>query len=222
MWDIIFLSLKVASLAMVIVLPLAVATGYFLSRAGIIAKTLVSALVHLPLVMPPVVTGYALLIVFGKNGWVGRWLADMGLGISFSWIGAAVAAAVMAFPLVVRPIRLAFEQVDGELVEMAALLGAGGWRRFFTILAPLSGPGIVAGLVLGFAKALGEFGATITFVANIPDETQTLSLAIYSLLQTPSGDDGAKTLILASIALSVLAVVLAEVLMAVLEKRRDR
>ena len=222
MWDIIFLSLKVASLAMVIVLPLAVATGYFLSRAGIIAKTLVSALVHLPLVMPPVVTGYALLIVFGKNGLVGRWLAEMGLGISFSWIGAAVAAAVMAFPLVVRPIRLAFEQVDGGLVEMAALLGAGGWRRFFTILAPLSGPGIVAGLVLGFAKALGEFGATITFVANIPDETQTLSLAIYSLLQTPSGDDGAKTLILASIALSVLAVVLAEVLMAVLEKRRDR
>lgn len=220
MSEIIFLSLKVAACAMLFTLPLALLTGFYLARSSFAGKAVVSALVHLPLVLPPVVTGYALLVVFGRHGPVGSLLDSIGLGFTFSWTGAALAAAVMAFPLIVRPIRLAFEQVEPGLEEMAATLGAGFWRRFATILLPLAWPGVVAGLVLGFAKALGEFGATITFVSNIPGETQTLSLAIYTLLQSPNGDRNAFMLIGFSVILSVLAVLASEIILARMDKRR--
>lgn len=210
LWGIIMLSLKVALVATMLGLPLAVAVGRLLAVPDLPGKALVSALVHLPLVLPPVVTGYALLVVFGRNGIVGAFLERFGLGLTFTWLGAALAATVMAFPLLVRPIRLAFESQDERLEGMAATLGAGPWRRFGTIALPLAVPGIVAGAVLGFAKALGEFGATITFVSNIPGETQTLSLAIYSLLQSPSGEQAALTLILVSVALSFAAVLISE------------
>lgn len=208
--SIVLLSLKVALVAMVIATPLAIAVAKLLARPGLPGKALLSAIVHLPLVMPPVVTGYLLLLTFGRNGWVGSTLDALGLGISFSWVGAAVAAGVMAFPLIVRPIRLAFESQDIRLGEMAALLGAARWKRFATISLPLAVPGILAGLVLGFAKALGEFGATITFVSNIPGETQTLSLAIYTFLQSSSGDRATLTLVGISVAISLIAVLLSE------------
>ncbi len=207
---IVFLSLKVALSAMLVALPIAVVVAKLLARPDLPGKVFLSALVHLPLVMPPVVTGYLLLLAFGRNGWIGSWLDAIGLGISFSWVGAAVAAGVMAFPLIVRPIRLAFEHQDPQLTNMAALLGAARWRRFATISLPLAIPGISAGLVLGFAKALGEFGATITFVSNIPGETQTLSLAIYTFLQSPTGDSAALTLVGVSVTLSLIAVLLSE------------
>lgn len=222
MTEIVFLSLKVAMLAMVLVLPLALLTGYFLSRSDFAGKAIVSALVHLPLVLPPVVTGYGLLLLFGKRGWIGQYLDAFGWGVTFSWVGAAIAAAVMAFPLVVRPVRLAFEQIEPGYEDIAATLGASGWRRFYTILLPLSWPGILAGLVLGFAKALGEFGATITFVSNIPGETQTLSLAVYTLLQSPLGDRQALMLIGVSVTLSVLAVLASEFMLASMTKRREK
>ena len=212
--EIVFLSLKVATLAMVLVVPASIMIGRFLSidspTGGFGLKVIVSALVHLPLVLPPVVTGYFLLLVFGRNGPIGSVLETIGLGLTFHWTGAALAAALMALPLVVRPIRLAFEAIDPELENMAALLGAGRARRFATIVLPLAWPGILAGFVLGFAKALGEFGATITFVSNIPGETQTLSLAIYTLLQSPRGDSAALTLIGISIVLSFAAILASE------------
>ncbi len=219
--SIVLLSLKVALTAMFVALPLAIVVAKLLARPHLPGKALLSALVHLPLVMPPVVTGYLLLLAFGRSGWIGSWLDAAGLGISFSWMGAAVAAGVMAFPLIVRPIRLAFEHQDPQLTDMAALLGAKRWRRLATITLPLALPGISAGLVLGFAKALGEFGATITFVSNIPGETQTLSLAIYSFLQSPSGERAALVLVGVSIALSLIAVLLSEWLLAWQAKRRE-
>ncbi|MGI9354703.1 MAG: ABC transporter permease subunit, partial [Rhizobiaceae bacterium] len=156
--SIVLLSLKVALVAILVSLPLAIGVAKLLAIPGLPGKAPLSALVHLPLVMPPVVTGYILLLAFGRNGWIGSTLDALGLGISFSWAGAALAAGVMAFPLLVRPIRLAFESQDERLHEMAALLGAARWKRFATISLPLAVPGILAGVVLGFAKALGEFG----------------------------------------------------------------
>ncbi|MEE9375672.1 MAG: molybdate ABC transporter permease subunit [Rhizobiaceae bacterium] len=219
---IVFLSLKVAALAMLVVVPLAIVVGRLLARPGLRGKALLSALVHLPLVLPPVVTGYTLLLVFGRRGWIGSILDQWGIGLVFSWTGAALAAGLMAFPLVVRPIRLAFETQDARLEDIAATLGAGRWKRFSTIALPLAWPGVLAGLVLGFAKALGEFGATITFVSNIPEETQTLSLAIYTLLQSPSGDRAAIILIGISIALSFIAIIASEWTMAIMERKRER
>ena len=221
-WSIVWLSLKVAALAMLVVVPVSIWLGHLLAKPGKWWKVPLSAAIHLPLVLPPVVTGYALLVVFGRHGFIGSWLDPLGIGLVFSWTGAALAAGVMALPLVVRPIRLAFETQDYHLKEMAAILGAGRWKQFRTISLPLAWPGVLAGLVLGFAKALGEFGATITFVSNIPDETQTLSLAIYTLLQSPSGDRAALTLIGVSVFLSVLAIVGSEWTMARLERRRER
>ncbi len=221
-WQIVLLSLKVAAVAMLASLPFAIIAGRLLARPKLRGKTLLSALVHLPLVLPPVVTGYVLLLTFGRRGWIGSWLDSLGLTFTFSWIGAALAASVMAFPLLVRPIRLAFETQNARFDEMAATLGAGRFRRFGSIALPLAWPGILAGMVLGFAKALGEFGATITFVSNIPGETQTLSLAIYTLLQSPSGDRAALTLIIISIALSFLAILLSEWTMVAMERRRSR
>ncbi|MEP0941886.1 MAG: molybdate ABC transporter permease subunit [Rhizobiaceae bacterium] len=209
-WGIVLLSLQVSCMAMIVALPLAIIVGKVLAGPGFFGKAFLSALVHLPLVLPPVVTGYALLVLFGRRGWIGSMLDQIGIGFTFSWTGAALAAGIMAFPLIVRPIRLAFESQDARLNEMAATLGASRAKRFFKVALPLAWPGIIAGLVLGFAKALGEFGATITFVSNIPGETQTLSLAIYTLLQSPRGDSAALTLIVLSVILSFAAILASE------------
>jgi molybdate transport system permease protein len=185
--------------------------AWILARFNFPGKSLAQAIVTMPLVLPPVVTGYLLLILFGARGALGAPLQEwFGLSFSFRWTGAALAAGVMAFPLLVRPIRLSIEGLDRGLEEAARTLGASRFTAFFTVILPPLLPGVLAGAVLGFAKALGEFGATITFVSNIPGETQTLSLAIYALMQTPSGDAEAFRLIAISAAISVVAVVLSE------------
>ncbi|GLU25943.1 molybdate ABC transporter permease subunit [Brucella sp. NBRC 12950] len=210
-WQIVALSLRVAGIAIVVALPIAFLVAWILARFNFPGKSLVQAIVTMPLVLPPVVTGYLLLILFGSRGALGTPLQEwLGLSFSFRWTGAALAAGVMAFPLLVRPIRLSIEGLDRGLEEAARTLGANRFIAFFTVILPPLLPGILAGAVLGFAKALGEFGATITFVSNIPGETQTLSLAIYALLQTPTGDAEAFRLIAISAAISIAAVVLSE------------
>lgn len=210
-WQIVALSLRVAGIAIVVALPIAFLVAWILARFNFPGKSLVQAIVTMPLVLPPVVTGYLLLILFGSRGALGAPLQEwLGLSFSFRWTGAALAAGVMAFPLLVRPIRLSIEGLDRGLEEAARTLGANRFIAFFTVILPPLLPGILAGAVLGFAKALGEFGATITFVSNIPGETQTLSLAIYALLQTPTGDAEAFRLIAISAATSIAAVVLSE------------
>lgn len=210
-WQIVFLSLRVAGIAIIVALPVAFIVGWILARFRFPGKSLMQAIVTMPLVLPPVVTGYFLLIFFGARGALGAPLQEwLGLSFSFRWTGAALAAGVMAFPLLVRPIRLSIEGLDRGLEEAARTLGANRLIAFFTVVLPPLLPGVLAGAVLGFAKALGEFGATITFVSNIPGETQTLSLAIYSLLQTPSGDAAALRLIAISASISIAAVVLSE------------
>lgn len=210
-WQIVALSLRIAGIAIVVALPIAFLVAWILARFNFPGKSLVQAIVTMPLVLPPVVTGYLLLILFGSRGALGAPLQEwLGLSFSFRWTGAALAAGVMAFPLLVRPIRLSIEGLDRGLEEAARTLGASRFIAFFTVILPPLLPGILAGAVLGFAKALGEFGATITFVSNIPGETQTLSLAIYALLQTPAGDAEAFRLIAISAAISIAAVVLSE------------
>lgn len=205
------LSVKVALVAALGSLPFGVACGWLLARRRFPGKSLLDALLHLPLVMPPIVTGYALLIVFGTQGPVGAWLLEhLGVQVAFRWTGAALASAVMGFPLMVRAIRLSLEATDRRLEAAAATLGAAPWRVFFTITLPLAWPGLVAGTALAFAKALGEFGATITFVSNIPGETQTLSSAIYSLLQVPGGEAGIWRLAAVALAISLAALLLSE------------
>lgn len=212
-WTAIQLSLRVAALATLVATPLAIAVGWLLARRNFYGKAVLDALVYLPLVLPPVVTGYLLLLTFGRKGLVGAWLADnLGIVFSFRWTGAALACGVMAFPLLVRPIRLSIEAIDRKLEQAASTLGASPWRVFLTVTLPLALPGIVAGMVLGFAKAIGEFGATITFVSNIPGETQTISAAIYSLTQTPNGDAAALRLVVISIAIAMAALVASEIL----------
>ena len=205
------LSLKVACIAALASLPFGIAVAWLLARGRFPGKALLDALVHLPLVMPPVVVGYALLVLFGRQGAVGAFLAEqLGVTFAFRWTGAALASAIMGFPLMVRAIRLSIESVDRRLEHAAATLGAGPWRVFATVTLPLAWPGIVAGGVLAFAKALGEFGATITFVSNIPGETQTISLAMYTLIQTPNGGDGIARLALVSLALALGALIASE------------
>lgn len=209
--QIVALSLKVAVAAITISIPPAIAVAWLLSRTRFPGKWLLNALVHLPLVLPPVVTGYALLRVFGRQGVLGAWLADtVGVTLVFQWTGAAVAAAVMGFPLMVRGMRLALDAVDPALEDAAATLGASPVRTFFTVSLPLALPGVFAGIILGFAKALGEFGATITFVSNIPGETRTLALAIFTLLDTPDGDADVLRLVWISIVVSMTAVLASE------------
>jgi molybdate transport system permease protein len=191
-------------------LPFGVAIAWLLARKRFWGKALLDALVHLPLVVPPVVTGYLLLIAFGRKGLFGEALASVGIVFSFRWTGAALACAVMAFPLLVRPLRLSFEAIDPRLEQAAAILGATPLRVFFTINLPLAVPGLIAGTMLGFARALGEFGATITFVSNIPGETQTISSAIYSLMQVPNSDAAIVRLMLISIAIAFAALLLSE------------
>lgn len=212
-WNAVRLSLKVATWAMLASLPWGIVVALVLARGRFWGKTLLNGLVHLPLVMPPVVTGYLLLLSLGRHAPLGQFLADhFGVVFSFRWTGAALACAVMGFPLMVRAIRLSIEAVDRRLEAAASTLGANGWWVFATITLPLSLPGIVAGMILSFAKAMGEFGATITFVSNIPGETQTLPSAIYTYTQVPGGDGQALRLTAISVALSLAALVASEYL----------
>ena len=206
------LSLWVAMVSVVVSLPFATAVAYILARRRFWGHGLLNALVHLPLVLPPVVTGYLLLMAFGRRGIFGPPLEALGLQLAFTSAGAALAAAVMAFPLIVRAIRLALEAVDPKLEEAASTLGASSVKVFVFVTLPLSLPGILAGAVVGFAKALGEFGATITFVSNIPGETQTIASAIYALLQVPGQEAAVGRMIGFSILLSFGALFLSEVL----------
>jgi molybdate transport system permease protein len=215
-----FLSLRVSLVATVASLPFGIAVALLLARGRFPGHGLLNGLVHLPLILPPVVTGYLLLLTFGRQGWVGAALWDwFGFTFAFRWTGAALAAAVMAFPLMVRAIRLAIEAVDPRLEEAAGTLGASRLAVFTTVTLPLILPGIIAGAVLAFAKAMGEFGATITFVANIPGETQTLPTAIYSFLQVPGGDGAALRLVVISVAVAMAALVLSEVMARRVAKR---
>lgn len=205
------LSLKVALIASLCSLPFGIAAGWLLARRRFPGKALFDALIHLPLVLPPVVIGYVLLIWFGARGPVGAFLQQhLGITFAFRWTGAALASAIMGFPLLVRAIRLAFEAIDPKLEQAAATLGANRLWTFATVSLPLALPGIVAGLVLCFAKALGEFGATITFVSAIPGETQTLSAAIYGLMQVPGGEAGIWRLAAVAIAISLFAILASE------------
>ncbi|MFZ5748397.1 MAG: molybdate ABC transporter permease subunit [Pseudomonadota bacterium] len=207
-WEVVLLSLQVGGAAVLVTLPLAFALAWLLARGRFRGKTLLDALVHLPLVLPPVVTGWLLLLAFGPNGPVGAALhALFGASVLFRWTGAAIAAGVMALPLMVRAMRLSIETVDTRLEAAARTLGASPWRVFRTITLPLSLPGVLAGAVLGFARALGEFGATITFVSNVPGQTRTLPLAIYSALQLPDGEAMVIRLATVSVLLALAALV---------------
>ncbi len=212
-WTAIALSLKVASVGALASLPFGVAVAWLLARGHFPGKALIDVLVHLPLVLPPVVTGWLLLIAFGRQGPLGQFFERaFGLVFAFRWTGAALAAAIMGFPLMVRAIRLSIEAVDVRLEQAAATLGAPPWQVFATVTLPLSAPGILAGLILGFAKAIGEFGATITFVANIPGETQTLATAIYNTTQDPGGAPQTWRLTTVAIVIAVVALVGSEAL----------
>jgi molybdate transport system permease protein len=212
-WMAVHVSLKVATVATLASLPLGVAVAHLLARRSFPGKLLVDGLVHLPLVLPPVVTGYVLLLLFGRRGPIGSLLESwFGLVFSFRWTGAALASAIMAFPLLVRAIRLGIEAVDRRTEHGAATLGASPAWVFVTVTLPLAWPGILAGVVLCFAKALGEFGATITFVSNIPGETQTIPSAIYTAIQTPGAEAGALRLSLVAAAIALSALVASELL----------
>ena len=218
-WAAIALSLKVSFWATLASLPFALWVAYLLARCNFFGKQILNAAVHLPLILPPVVTGYVLLLAFGAQAPAGQALAALGLGFAFHWTGAALAAAVMAFPLMVRAMRLSLEAVDPKLEDAARSLGAPPWAVFATLTLPLSLPGVLAGAILGFAKAMGEFGATITFVSNIPNQTRTIPSAIYTFLQQPGGEQGALILVAVSIFIAILALVLSEILARALSKR---
>jgi molybdate transport system permease protein len=219
-WTAIILSLKVATVGMLVSLPFGVAIAYLLARRDFPGKSILNGIVHLPLVLPPVVTGWLLLIGFGRHGFFGRaFEACCGLVFSFRWTGAALAAAVMGFPLMVRAIRLSIEAVDQRLEQAAETLGAPPLAIFATITAPLALPGIVAGMILAFARAIGEFGATITFVANIPGETQTIATALYSATQIPGGEAIALRLTIVAVLVAFAALLAAEVLAARVSRR---
>jgi len=210
-WTAIELSLRIAIVATACALPFGIAVGWLLARKNFWGKAVLDGIVHLPLVLPPVVTGYLLLVSFGRKGPIGAFLDQhFGLVFSFRWTGAALACGVMGFPLLVRPIRLALEAIDRRLEDAAATLGANHLWVFLTITLPLALPGMIAGAVLCFARALGEFGATITFVSNIPGETQTISAAIYTFLQVPGGDAAAGRLVAIAIVLALVALVASE------------
>jgi molybdate transport system permease protein len=210
-WTAVALSLRVAAVSTVIALPFGIAIAMLLARGSFWGKSLLDAVVHLPLVLPPVVTGYLLLISLGRRAPLGAFLADhFGIVFSFRWTGAAVACGVMAFPLLVRAIRLSIEAIDRRFEDAAATLGANRGWTFMTVTLPLALPGIIAGMMLAFARALGEFGATITFVSNIPGETQTISAAIYSLIQVPGGDADALKLVIISVVICVAALLASE------------
>ncbi|AWX15569.1 molybdate ABC transporter permease [Mergibacter septicus] len=207
------LSLEVSVTAMLWNLPFAIFAAWLLARKNFYGKSIVDGLLHLPLVLPPVVIGYLLLVVMGRNGVIGQYLFSwFGISFAFSWRGAVLAAMVMSFPLVVRTIRLSLESIDPKLEQAARTLGASVWRVFFTITLPLALPGVLAGVILGFARSLGEFGATITFVSNIEGQTQTIPLAMYSFIQTPGAEEQTFKLCVLSIILSLSSLVLSEYL----------
>jgi molybdate transport system permease protein len=221
-WTAVRLSLKVAAVATVVGLPFGLAVALALARGRFWGLSLLNGLVLMPLILPPVVTGYLLLILFGRRGPIGSFLAEhLGIVFSFRWTGAALACGVMGFPLMVRAMRLSIEAVDARLEEAASTLGANRAWVFATVTLPLIVPGIVAGLILAFAKAMGEFGATITFVSNIPGETQTLPSAIYTFTQVPGGDAGALRLTLVSVAVSMLALFASELMARRASRRLD-
>jgi molybdate transport system permease protein len=221
-WNAVRLSIKVATVAMLFSLPPGIAIALLLARGKFWGKTLLNGVVHLPLILPPVVTGYLLLLTFGRRGPAGAFLAEhFGIVFSFRWTGAALACGIMGFPLMVRAIRLSIEAVDRKMEAAAGTLGANPLWVFATITLPLILPGLIAGSILSFAKAMGEFGATITFVSNIPNETQTLPSAIYTFTQVPGGDDGALRLTLISIIISMAALVASEVLARRVGRRMD-
>lgn len=210
-WQVLLLSLKIAAMAIVFSLPIAIFSAWLLARCQFWGKSLFDSIIHLPLVLPPVALGYLLLMTMGRRGVIGQWLYDtLGISFSFNWKGAALASAIVAFPLVVRSIRLAIESIDTRLENVARTLGANKLRVFFTITLPLAFPGILMGVVLGFARCLGEFGATITFVSNIQGETRTIPLAMYTLLQVPNGEQAAMRLCVISIVLSLIALIASE------------
>jgi molybdate transport system permease protein len=210
-WTAIMLSLRVALVATAFALPLGVAVAWLLARKNFWGKSVLNGVIYLPLVLPPVVTGYLLLLAFGRKGPVGAFLAEQfGVVFAFRWTGAALACGVMSFPLMVGAIRLSIEAIDRRLEGAASTLGASGPWVFLTVTLPLALPGIIAGAVLAFARALGEFGATITFVSNIPGETQTISAAIYTLTQVPGGDAQALNLVFVAVALSLAALIVSE------------
>ncbi|MGC1467584.1 MAG: molybdate ABC transporter permease subunit [Pseudolabrys sp.] len=210
-WTAVLLSLRIATVATLVSLPFGIAVGYVQARKQFWGKSLFDAVIFLPLVMPPVVTGYLLLITLGRRAPVGSFLADhFGIVFSFRWTGAALACGIMAFPLMVRAIRLSIEAIDTRLEDAAGTLGANRTWAFLTITLPLMLPGVIAGMMLAFARALGEFGATITFVSNIPGETQTISAAIYTLTQVPGGDRLALQLVVVAVIISLVALILSE------------
>lgn len=207
------LSLRVAFWAILFSLPFGIGVAWLLARREFVGKSVLNGIVHLPLIVPPVVIGYILLVLFGRKGPIGAWLFDaFGISIAFTWKGAAVASAVMAFPLMVRAIRLSIEAVDKRTEQAARTLGAGPVAVFATITLPLIAPGILTGVILAFARSLGEFGATITFVSNIPGETRTLPIALYTQTQVPDGDIGALRLVLISLVLAMTALIASEVM----------
>lgn len=211
-WQAVSLSLQVSIWASLLALPFGVFIAYALARWEFPGKQILNGLVHLPLILPPVVTGYLLLLGFGTQGPIGGFLQQFGIVLAFRWTGAALAAGIMGFPLMVRAIRLSIEAVDPKLEEAAATLGANRFWAFVTITLPLILPGIIAGTILAFAKAMGEFGATITFVSNIPGQTQTLPSAIYAFLQVPGGEASALRLVVVSIIIAMSALILSELL----------
>ena len=219
----IYLSLKIAFTASILSLPLGLLIGYVLARKEFPLKSFIESLINLPLILPPVVTGYILLIVFGKNGSVGHFLQKyFDFSFAFKWSGAALACAIMGFPLMVRSIKLAIEMIDPKIEEAAKTLGANSLIVFLTITTPMAFPGIIVGTTLSFARSLGEFGATITFVSNIPGETQTLSAAIYTFLQIPNGEAMAFRLTIISIVISIAALLLSEVILRKVSKINNR
>jgi molybdate transport system permease protein len=222
-WQAIWLTLKVAILAVLGSVPFALGIAWLLAYSRIPGKLFIEALISLPLVLPPVVTGYALLILLGRHGWVGGFLdREFGIVLAFRWTGAAVAAGVMGFPFLVRGIRLSFDAIDRDLEGAAATLGAPRWLVFLTVTLPLSLPGLLSGAVLAFGRSLGEFGATITFVSSIPGETRTIASTIYALLQTPQGDDAVLRLCAVSVVLSFGSLIGAELLLRAGKRRLAR
>lgn len=212
-WTAVRLSLRVAFWATVVSLPIGILTAWALARREFWGKSLLNGIVHLPLILPPVVTGFMLLVLFGRNGPVGRFLEEtFGLILAFRWTGAVLAAAIMGFPLMVRAIRLSIEAVDPKLEDAARTLGASPLAVFFRITLPMALPGVIAGAILAFAKAMGEFGATITFVSNIPGETRTIAAAIYTFTQVPGGDAGAYRLTIVAVIVALGALVASEML----------
>jgi len=215
------LSLKVAIICTIIILPFAIFIGWFLARKQFYGKPFIEGFLHLPLVLPPVTTGYILLVIFGTNGWFGSWLYEvLGIRIAFSFPAAIIAAIVVSFPLVTRTIRLSVELVDKNLEEAARTLGASSFRVFFTVTLPLALPGVISGAILAFARSLGEFGATISFAGNIEGETQTLPLAIFSTMQIPGQEISTLRLVIISVILSLLAMIGAEYLNRKIIKRK--